>query len=204
DQLPKRFPKLQQKGLQNPRVFIEDDKLIVAAQFRNRRFDGVFSCELSVQLTEEPNRLAICVHKIRVGALPLPISQLQAKIEKEAGRQGFRICWDENDGETIALVELPSVYPGRVDVPILVESIALRDQQLIVAGQTGDDSLVAYTPQGAIYHIASLAGFDTSEFDMPEFGASEFDASEFDTAITNVHFESTAPRGSDPPETVDP
>ncbi|MEM6470859.1 MAG: hypothetical protein AAF802_14970 [Planctomycetota bacterium] len=181
DQLPKRYPGLQRRGLQNPRVLIEDGKLIAATRFKNSRFDGVFSCDLSVQLTDEPNRLAITVHAIRIGTLKLPLSQFMNRIQREVTRQGFHLCWDTRDGETIALVELPAVYPGEVDIPILLESIALQGSQLDVSGQSGADTLLAYMPQGPVYQIASLAGSETLGFE---------------DSTVNVQFEPSNSRGA--------
>ncbi|MEM0927033.1 MAG: hypothetical protein AAGJ83_13410, partial [Planctomycetota bacterium] len=99
---------------------------------------------------------------IRVGNLPLPLSRFEALIEREVTRQGFPLHWETNEGEAIALVDVPSVYPGRAKVPMMVESITLDGEALNVAGQSGSESKMVYMPQGPINQVASLAGVDAS------------------------------------------
>lgn len=165
EQLPKRFPTLRAKGVQDPRVMIEDNLVVVAARFKDPRLDAVLSCELGVQLTDQPNRLAISVHGIRAGALPLPLSQFKDRVKKIADKVNLNLSWETRDGETVALVDVPSQYPGRVDESIIIESIELSEQQLIVSGQTGDLQTAVFTPQGPIYEVASLD--EASKFQAP-------------------------------------
>ena len=156
EQLPQRFPNLRAKGLQDPRVMIEDDMVIAAARFKDPRLDAVLSCQLGVRLTDQPNRLAITVHGIRAGALPLPLSQFKDRIKMIAEKINLNLEWETRNGETVALVDVPSQYPGSVEGSIMIESIELFESHLIVSGQTGDLQTVVFTPQGPIYKVASL------------------------------------------------
>lgn len=154
DQLPQKFPQLSKKGLQDPRIVIEDDCLKAAARFKDHRFDAVISCELRVQLTDQPNRLAISVSRLRAGALPLPISQFQEKVRKLMEKAKFDLQWESRDGEPVAIVDIPREYPGRIREDVVIESIDLQEQLLRVAGRTGDLESLTFEPRGAIYEIA--------------------------------------------------
>ncbi|QDV42684.1 hypothetical protein Enr13x_25340 [Stieleria neptunia] len=163
DQLPKRFPTLEAKGLQEPRVMIEDGLLMAAARFKDQRLDAVLSCELSVQLTDQPNRLAVSIKQIRAGALPLPLSQFKDRIKLIASKTNLNLQWETRDGESIALIDLPDQYPGHLDGSVIIESIELADQHLMVTGQTGDLQSSTFAPQGEIYKLAQLDDEPDSE-----------------------------------------
>ncbi|MCO8121565.1 hypothetical protein NHH03_07445 [Stieleria sp. TO1_6] len=167
EQLPKRFPQLKTRGLQEPRIVIEDGILKAAARFQDNRFDAVLSCEISVQLTDQPNRLAVTVGKIRAGALPLPLSQFQDKLQRLTAPTDLNLQWESRDGETVALIDVPDQYPGQVDQAIVIESIELADQQLTVAGSTGDTDSFAFQPQGAVYRIAAVEEKSDPDFQFP-------------------------------------
>ncbi|WP_182866695.1 hypothetical protein [Stieleria mannarensis] len=163
DQLPKRFPRLKAKGLQEPRIVIDDGVLMAAARFKDHRLDAVLSCELSVQLTDQPNRLAIAIDQIRAGALPLPLSQFKDRIKLIASKLNLNLQWETRDGESIALIDVPDQYPGHSEGSLIIESIELADHQLKVSGQTGDLQTSTFSPQGAVYILAQLD--DESESD---------------------------------------
>ena len=167
-ELPKRFPAVQAKGLQDPRVMISDGKLTVAARFTNPRFDAVLSCDLMAQLTDQPNRLAIRIDNLRAGALPLPLSQFKDLIARAATRAHLDVAWEQTDQGAVALVEFAerdteeSDAVGDEDPPakhaesFTIEMIEFRDQQLIVAGQSGHAAHQAFTPRGPVFSVASL------------------------------------------------
>lgn len=179
DQLPKRFPTLKARGLQEPRIVIDDGVIMAAARFKDHRLDAVLSCELSVQLTDQPNRLAIYIRRIRAGALPLPLSQFQDRIKRIASRTNLNLQWDTRDGETVALIDVPSRYPGQIDESVMIESIELSNQQLTVAGQTGDPQKSDFVPQGPVYRVAMTqddVDAETSSIDILQIDESRVDS----------------------------
>lgn len=167
DQLPKRFPGLQARGLQDPRVMIRDGAITAAARFKDHRLDAVLSCELSVRLTDHPNRLAVSLHSLRAGALPLPLSQFKERIQKIAAKTNLNLQWDTRDGETVGLIDVPSEYPGHVDQSVIIESIQLLGQRLVVAGKTGDLQMTEYSPEGPVYRLALLDEDGDSDLQTP-------------------------------------
>lgn len=162
-QLPLRFPTLAARGLQEPRIQIEDNRAVVAARYRDHRFDAVLSCELSVQLTDHPNRLAVTVESIKAGALPLPVSRFKERIVQFAERAKIALEWDEEaDGGSTALLDLAIGSPGTDDDPRVIEWIELADQQLSVAGRSGQGLDTVFRPRGPVYKLASVEGSSAS------------------------------------------
>ncbi|MEO1524174.1 MAG: hypothetical protein AAFX06_02005 [Planctomycetota bacterium] len=163
DQLPKRFPKLKAKGLRDPRIAIEKDRLLFAAHYKDRRFDAVISCELGVRLTDQPNRLAVTVHNIRAGALPLPLDQFQTRIDRAMSGSKLNLEWEDQDEQTIALVDVLGDYADQVADDVVIEWIELSDNLLTVAGRTQTEQDDTFEPRGVVYRIAGHQQENESE-----------------------------------------
>lgn len=155
EELPKKFPQLLAKGASDPRIIIENDRVLAAVRYKNRRIDTVISCELEVELTEEPNMLALRVKHLKAGALPLPLSNFLKGISKEAGKGDVDVRWDVTEAGPIALVTVPSEHPRYVSNPVIVESVQLVDGALILSGHTGPLALESYQPMGPVYRFVS-------------------------------------------------
>lgn len=154
-ELPKKFPQLLAKGASDPRIIIAEDRVLAAVRYKNRRIDTVISCELEVELTEEPNMLALRVKHLKAGALPLPLSNFLKGISKEAGKGDIDIRWDVTDAGPIALVTVPSEHPRYVSNPVIVESVRLVEGALVLSGHTGPLAREAYRPLGPVYRFVS-------------------------------------------------
>jgi hypothetical protein len=155
EELPKKFPQLLAKGASDPRIIIEDDRVLAAVRYKNHHIDTVISCELEVELTEEPNMLALSVKHLKAGALPLPLSNFLRGISKEAGKGDIDVRWDVTDTGPIALVTVPSEHPRYVTKPVIVESVQLVDGALILSGHTGPLARESYRPRGSVYRFVS-------------------------------------------------
>ncbi len=155
EELPEKFPRLLASGASEPRIVIEENRLLAAVRYKNHRIDTVISCELSVELTEQPNMLALRVNHLKAGALPLPLSKFLKGISQEAAKGGVDIRWDETETGPIALVTVPSEHPRYVRAPVIVESIELTDGNLVLAGHTGPLAHESYRPDGPVYEFVS-------------------------------------------------
>ena len=155
EEFPKQFPKLFARGASDPRVVIEDDRVLVAARFKDRRFDTVVSCEVSAELTEEPNLIAVRVKNLRAGALRLPLNPFLKGITREAASGDVDIQWDFTETGPVALVTIPSEHPKYVRSPVIVESLQLGDGKARLAGHTGPLAHQVFEPDGPIYQFVS-------------------------------------------------
>lgn len=155
EELPKKFPRLLAKGASDPRVVIENGRILAAVRYKDSRIDTVISCEVQVALTEQPNMLALKVSGLKAGALPLPLSKFLRGITKEAAKGDIDVQWDLNEKGPIALVTVPSEHPRYAISPVTVESVALIDGQLTLSGHTGPTNRETYRPRGPVYRFVS-------------------------------------------------
>jgi hypothetical protein len=161
EELPRKFPQLLAKGASEPRIAIEEGRLLAAVRYQNGRFDTIVSCELRVELTEQPNMLALRVNDLKAGALPLPLHQFLRNITKEAAKGDIDIRWDATEAGPIALVTVPSEHPKYVLNPVIVESISLVQGGLILAGHTGPSARESYRPNGPVHRFVSYQHGET-------------------------------------------
>ncbi len=155
EELPTSFPQLLAQGATDPRICIVDGRVLAAARYKTKRLDLVISCELAVELTEEPNMLALRVKHLRAGALPIPLSSFLTGISKEAAKGDVDIRWDDTEAGPVALVKVPSEHPRYVTNPVLVESVQLVDGALVLSGNTGPLAFETFRPLGPIYRFVS-------------------------------------------------
>ncbi len=173
EELPNKFPKLLASGAKEPRVLIEDGRILAAVQYTNRRIDTVISCEVSVELTEQPNMLAVRVSNLRAGALPLPLNSFLNNITREAATGDVDIRWDMTDEGPVALVAVPSEHPNYVLKPVVVESVQLIEGKLQLAGHTGALAHESYEPRGSVHRFVSYHAGDNRSLQVSRLSTSE-------------------------------
>ncbi|QDT01794.1 hypothetical protein K227x_01620 [Rubripirellula lacrimiformis] len=155
EELPNKFPRLAALGASEPRIVIEDERVLAAVRYRHGGIDTVVSCEFRVELTEEPNMLAFRVQNLRAGSLPLPLSKFQRGISKEAARGDIDIHWDMTETGPIALVTVPSEDPRYSLSPVVVESLMTYDGALLLSGHTGEWAHHEFQPKGPVHQFVS-------------------------------------------------
>lgn len=163
-ELPGKFPRVLPKGVQEPRVAIEDGKIQVAARYASRRFDSVISFELRARLTDQPNVLALEVNELRAGAIPLPISRFRGKIAQAASRGDVTVEWSEEDGNPIALVTVPEDHDGYVTRPVVIEDLQILDGLVVLTGHSGPKAHRAFQPNGPVFRTVSVTRSSTKNF----------------------------------------
>ena len=155
EQLPLKFQQLQTAGAKDPRISIQNDHLLAAAQYTGSRFDTVISCQLRIELTEEPNLLAVHISKLQAGAVSLPLNQFINGVSHEAAKGGIRIRWDSTESGPTALVQIPSEHPAYAHSPVIIESIELINGAILLSGHTGERAEKCYEPQSPVYQFVT-------------------------------------------------
>jgi hypothetical protein len=117
----------------DPRVAIEQDRLLIAAKYRTSGIETVVSLELSAFLTDEPNVVAIRVHHVAAGKIPIPLGKYLEQITTAASNRGIYIRWQEVEGDPLAIITLPHSEPGD-QREIILRSLELRPGKAIAAG----------------------------------------------------------------------
>jgi len=156
EQFPKEFPEMLPKGVEEPRIVIEDNRVLAAARFKNAHIDTIVSFEVKVELTEHANVLAVRIEQLRAGSLPLPLQSFLRGISKEAAKGDIEVIWDMDATGPVALVTVPSEHPRYEKSPVIIEALLMKDGYLSLAGHTGEEAWQAYCPRTPTYQLASV------------------------------------------------
>lgn len=155
DELPDRFEKWFARGVSDPAIAIEDGQLFAALRYQSKGWDTVISCRLSVQMTEQPNLLAIALSDLKAGSLPLPLEPFVRRISREAALGELDIRWDFTEEGPIALVSIPQDDPQYVYSPLIIEAVYLGGAQLQLSGRAGELATKSYSPRGRVHQFVS-------------------------------------------------
>jgi hypothetical protein len=134
--LPEKFPQALAHGISDPRIDIDGDLMRLAVRYERGSTSTVVSLAARVQLTTEPNEVAIEIRDVRAGSLPVPLARFLDEITLRAAHAGFPLSWTEADGQPVALVRLPldpKSFQGR---QLTLERLELTDCELVVGGRT--------------------------------------------------------------------
>jgi hypothetical protein len=155
EQLPLKFKQLQTAGAKDPRISILQNHLLAATHYTDARIDTVISCQLHVELTEEPNLLAVHISKLKAGAVSLPITQFMDSVRAEAAKGGLEIRWDRTESGHTALVHIPKEHLGYAHSPVIIESIRMIEGAIILSGYTGSKTQSGYEPRSPVYQFVT-------------------------------------------------
>lgn len=146
--LPEKFASLLPPEVSEPRVAIQQDRLLMAAKYRTSGIETVVSLELSAFLTDEPNVVAVQIHRVAAGNVPLPVGKYLEQITEAAAKRGVYIRWQEVAGDPLAVVQLPRTEPGDKR-EIRIHSLGLLPGKAIVAGTVEERPLPEKGPAPA-------------------------------------------------------
>jgi hypothetical protein len=131
--LPEKFPDTLPREVSEPRVAIDQNRVRIASKYHTSGVTAVISIELSAFLTDEPNTIAIRVHKVAAGNVPLPLGKYLEQITAEAAKQNIFIRWQEVEGDPQAIVTLPIAGPGDKRA-IVIHSLELLSGKMVATG----------------------------------------------------------------------
>lgn len=137
-EMPQRFPRALPRDVREPRVSIQEDLAWIGCRYETSGLSAVISIGLDVQLTEEPNVLAVRVRNAMAGDAPLPVKPWLDQITAAAARSQIAVRWTEDAGEPVALVTVPSTYEEFANKRVYLESVDLTMGALRLAGHTVD------------------------------------------------------------------
>lgn len=132
--LPEAFPKLLPESIRDPRIAITPDAVFLAAQSKIAGVDTVVSVEVEPFVTTDGD-LAIEVHQVLAGALPLPKNDLFDQLSKATQGLELPIRWTQNEGNPVLLVER-STWDSDDDQQRALEALELSEGELFLSGRT--------------------------------------------------------------------
>lgn len=145
--LPRKFPGSLPRGAADPRVDISPGETQLAVKWDDGGVSTVLSVAGEIYLTEEPNEVAVRIHSVRAGALPVPLARFLDQIARRAASSGLPLSWTEVDGDPVALIKLPLDREEFRGKRLVLEELWLGEGEIVVAGRTDDGSLLTAGPQ---------------------------------------------------------
>ncbi|PHS10697.1 MAG: hypothetical protein COA78_10795 [Blastopirellula sp.] len=147
--LEEKFPKFLPKEVEKPRVLITEDQILLACRFKGQQFQSVMTLSVDIFLVEEEeNVVAIRIHQATAGLLPVPLSQLLDQIAEHTDKAEVPVRWKQIENDPVALLHVPSTGEG-INGRIRIDTIALRDGEIYLAGETVKAKSVSETREEA-------------------------------------------------------
>lgn len=131
--LPQKFPDALPREVSEPRIAVEPNRVQMAARYYTSGITTVVSIELSAFLTDQPNVVAIRIHKVAAGNVPLPLAKYLEQISTSAAEHGIIVRWQEVEGDPQAIVTLPLAEPGDKRA-IVIRTLELLPGKLTATG----------------------------------------------------------------------
>lgn len=126
-------PNLLPPDMRDLRIHIKPQGATIACRYNTGGTWTVLSMEVDLYLLE-PDVLALRVSRARAGMLPLPLSRIVQSIEQTASQSDWRLRWLQDEGDPVAVIPLPK---NEGDHELSIETLELRDGEIIAAGQVG-------------------------------------------------------------------
>jgi hypothetical protein len=134
--LPQNHPRALPSDLDDPRVRITPEEVQVACKYNGDPIATVLSISADVYLTDKPNQLAIRIRSVRAGLIPLPLKNLMDRVTDVARRSGLQLVWSQQEGDPVALLQIPSQIDPKTKREVHIEMLELRDGEIYLAGRT--------------------------------------------------------------------
>lgn len=132
--LPQNYPDLLPPEVVDPRVHITPRQATLACRYQEGAVSTVISVAVELYLAE-PNVVALRVHAIRAGAVPIPLSQVLDGINEAAQQMKLQLRWTTAGGDPVALL---TVTPAEAsdNTRYRLEALEMRNGEVFVAGRT--------------------------------------------------------------------
>lgn len=128
--LPQNHATLLPAGLSAPRVALEPRRVLVGA-----RLGGFVISVAADVVLRDVNQIGITITDARLGSLPLPRGPIVREVARRIGGLGLPTDLRRANGGSVLVVSLPAAYDPAAPSHRL-ESLALRNGELVVAGTT--------------------------------------------------------------------
>lgn len=135
EDLQKRYSDLIPPGVSEPRVQFTDGWVDIGFRYTKNEATGIVSVRLRAW-APSPNRLAIEIHSIRAGLVPLPLDQVLDEIVRRTKLDRLRIERKRSNGADVLLVHLDGHLPGDA----VLESVGVSTGKLQVSGRRATDA----------------------------------------------------------------
>lgn len=132
--LPQNYPDMLPLEVIEPRVEITPKLATIGCRYKDGAVTTVISVAVELYLAE-PNVVALRIHGIHAGAVPIPLSQVLDGINEAAEQMKVQLRWTKAKGDPVALVTIPPAE-GSDDTRYRLEALEMRAGELYVSGHT--------------------------------------------------------------------
>lgn len=134
--LPQSFPDMLPKEIQDPRLAITPESVILAARSNVAGVETVVSVFVEPYVTEDGD-LALELQQVLAGALPIPTKDIIDQVRRGTQRAGLPIRWTRNGPNTVMIVDR-ELWDTEVAQHRVLEAIELGEGQLFLTGKTDE------------------------------------------------------------------
>jgi hypothetical protein len=78
------------------------------------------------------------IREVHAGRLPLPLKKVVDEVSRQAARHGLPLHWSQEQVDPVALIPLRLLDDQHPDRVIQLESLTLRDGEVVLQGHTTD------------------------------------------------------------------
>ncbi|MEX0792412.1 MAG: hypothetical protein WD045_04715 [Pirellulaceae bacterium] len=134
--LEDKFPNLLPKHIEEPRISIQEDQVLLGCQFHGQNLSSVLAISLDIYLIEDQdNMVGVQIHNATAGQLPIPLKNILDQVTKYADKAEIPLRWQVKDGDPLAMVTVPSEGP-EINGRIRIDSLEVRDGEILLSGET--------------------------------------------------------------------
>lgn len=134
--IPERFSAWWPPRVRQMRVVITPDRVQVGMHYRLGPLTTVVWAEGEIYLTPHDNELAVRLHRVRLGAIPLPPAAIFHEIHQSSQQAGLIVRWSEAAQEPVLLLRPAAGASSAEDQPrIVLEQLSLQEGAMLLAGR---------------------------------------------------------------------
>jgi hypothetical protein len=137
--LSRKFPNFLPPEIQDPRVDLEKGRLTLACRYQGGGLSTVVHLTVLTSMADEPNTLALRLHKARAGVLPLPMKSFLDHISTVARRLSLPLRWTQVSGDPVALLTLPSEFKSFENRKVEFTVVELQEGKIRLGGHARDE-----------------------------------------------------------------
>jgi hypothetical protein len=151
EELPAKYGDMLPPEIAAPRIKFEEGTLLLAFQVRHGMWKGVVSGKVRPWVAG-PNQLALEIHAVRIGLLPIPVEEMLGDIVNQMNSSGWRMRWKNSGKQDVLVVDLDEdISPGGSGERPVLEAVDLEPGRLRISGRrssaTADNPRIADKPQ---------------------------------------------------------
>jgi hypothetical protein len=133
--LPNKHSKRMPRGVKDPRVVLESDRVQIGFKLIQKTWSGIISVVVRPKVPT-PNSLELHIESVSAGLVALPYERFLPQINRALDRSKLPYEWSETD-DGIRVLHLSLVEKLKQQT---IESIAVEDERITINGRRLDDS----------------------------------------------------------------